>query len=125
MKVLLAATWGEAHKQVTDAGSIAWGTANATLPEMAGRVINVALSLLGLIFLGHALYAGFKWMTARGDEKAVTEAKDTIKNSVIGLIIVIGAFALTTFVMGQLGSITEGATPPPPPIGDYELKGMS
>jgi TRAP-type C4-dicarboxylate transport system permease small subunit len=109
MNRILAASWSGAHQQVKTAGNIAWGSTNVTLPEMAGSVINVALSVLGLVFLGYALYAGFKWMTAQGDEKAVTAAKDTIKNSVIGIIIIVAAFALTTFVMQQLNTITTTA----------------
>jgi len=111
MKQLLAASWSGAHNQVTKAGSIAWGNENLTLPEMIGRAIYVGLSLLGLVFLVYILIAGFKWMTAQGTEKQVTEAKDTIKNSIIGLIIVLLSFALTTFVMGQLGAVQNGTTP--------------
>lgn len=113
MKQLLAATWAEAQQNVSAAGTVAWGSTTITLPEMAGKVIYVALSILGLIFLGHALYAGFKWMTAQGDEKQVTAAKDTIKNAVIGMIIIVAAYSITAFVMGQLESISNGATPAP------------
>lgn len=121
MSQILAASWSGAHQQVKTAGNIAWGSTNVTLPEMAGSVINVALSVLGLVFLGYALYAGFKWMTAQGDEKAVTAAKDTIKNSVIGIIIIITAFALTTFVMQQLNTITTTAPVEEPLIQSDEL----
>ena len=78
-----------------------------TLPEVIGSVINVALSFLGLVFLGLALYAGFKWMTAQGDSKAVDEAQGTLKNAVIGMIITASAYALSTFIMGQLLTITQ------------------
>lgn len=121
MNQILAASWSGAHQQVKTAGNIAWGSTNVTLPEMAGSVINVALSVLGLVFLGYALYAGFKWMTAQGDEKAVTAAKDTIKNSVIGIIIIVAAFALTTFVMQQLNTITTTAPVEEPLIQSDEL----
>jgi TRAP-type C4-dicarboxylate transport system permease small subunit len=121
MSQILAASWSGAHQQVKTAGNIAWGSTNVTLPEMAGSVINVALSVLGLVFLGYALYAGFKWMTAQGDEKAVTAAKDTIKNSVIGIIIIVAAFALTTFVMQQLNTITTTAPVEEPLIQSDEL----
>ncbi|MDQ5931596.1 MAG: hypothetical protein QG607_297, partial [Patescibacteria group bacterium] len=67
--------------------------------------INVALSLLGLVFLGLALYAGFKWMTAQGDSKQVDEATGTLKNAVIGMIITVSAYALSTFIMSQLLTI--------------------
>jgi Asp/Glu/hydantoin racemase len=60
-------------------------------------------------------------MTAQGDEKAVTAAKDTIKNSVIGIIIIVAAFALTTFVMQQLNTITTTAPVEEPLIQSDEL----
>lgn len=79
--------------------------ADKKLPEVIGSVINVALSMLGLVFLGLALYAGFKWMTAQGDSKAVDEAQGTLKNAVIGMIITVSAYALSTFIMSQLFTI--------------------
>lgn len=92
-------------KNVADKAGIA---STKTLPEVIGSVINVALSFLGLVFLGLALYAGFKWMTAQGDSKAVDEATGTLKNAVIGMIITASAYALSTFIMGQLLTITTG-----------------
>lgn len=124
--------WEGTHAQVQQAGQVAWGTTNTSLPAIAGKVINTGLGLLGLVFLGYALYAGFKWMTARGDSKAVDEAKNTIKNMVIGLIIIMSAYAITNFVMSQFGSITgagetetEQAAPPaaPPVQGDVPTPG--
>lgn len=109
MKEFLAASWGQAQAQVQQAGTIAWGSAATTdLPAMAGKVVYVLLSVLGLVFLGFALYAGFKWMTAQGDEKEVVKAKDTIKNAVIGIVITAAAYAFTTFVMSQFNTITTG-----------------
>lgn len=84
------------------AGMDTAGVAEDKLPKLIGKLIGVVLSLLGLIFLGLALYAGFKWMTAQGDSKEVDGAKDTLKNAVIGMIIVAASYALSTFIMGQL-----------------------
>ena len=44
------------------------------------------------------IYGGFVWMTARGNTQAVDTAKDLIYSAVIGLIIVLAAYAITTFV---------------------------
>src|SRR5690348_1999579 len=99
MKWLSVATWGDAQKQVQKAGQIAWGTTNTDLPTMAGRVVNVLLSILGLVFLIQGLYAGYKWMMAQGNNKDVEYAKQTIKNNIVGVIIVALAFALTNFVV--------------------------
>lgn len=63
-----------------------------------GNTIKIILSLVGIIFLILMLYSGFLWMTAKGDTKAIEKAKENIKNSLIGLIIVLGAYAITNLI---------------------------
>ncbi len=64
-----------------------------------GLIINVALSLLGLIFLTLIIYGGYVWMTAGGDESKVEKAKQTFGRAVIGLVIVICAYAIAHFAV--------------------------
>lgn len=78
------------------------GASEYTLAEVAGVVIEGLLALLGVIFLALMLYAGYHWMTARGDEEKVTKAKDTIRRAIIGLIVVVGAYAIWAFIFGRL-----------------------
>lgn len=98
----MALSWGDVANNAKQAGSMAWGTNVKSLPEMVGLLINGALGLLGLIFLGLGVYSGFKWMTARGDEKEVEEAKDTLKNAIIGIVIVVASYAISSYVVGSL-----------------------
>jgi len=70
--------------------------------NIAGAVIQAALALIGVIFLALMLYAGYHWMTARGEEEKVEKAKDTITRAIIGLIIVVGAYAIWIFILNQL-----------------------
>lgn len=72
-------------------------------------IINSVLTFLGAIFLSLILYGGFKWMTSRGNAEAVGEAKKIIGNSVIGLIIVVSAYAITYTVLELLLRETTGA----------------
>ena len=72
------------------------------LSQIIGLVIQAFLGLLGVIFLIYMIYAGYSWMTAQGDEEKVTKAKDTIQRAVIGLIVTIGAYAITYFVIQKL-----------------------
>jgi hypothetical protein len=44
------------------------------------------------------IYAGILWMTAQGNDQQVTKAKTLMINSVIGIIIVFAAYAITAFV---------------------------
>jgi len=69
-------------------------------------VISAALALLGVIFLILMLYAGYNWMVARGDEEKVAKAKETITRAIIGIIIVVGAYAISIFVMSRLETAT-------------------
>lgn len=77
-------------------------TKTANVNSIVGTVIKAFLSILGMIFLFLMLYAGYTWMMAQGEEAKVTKAKDTMIRAVIGLIIVLGSYALTSFVMTKI-----------------------
>lgn len=78
------------------------GSALATLAS----IVSFFLSILGIVFLIYILYAGYHWMTAGGDSGKVTKAKDTIYRAVIGLIIIIGSYAISEFVFNSLLGIS-------------------
>jgi len=73
-----------------------------TISEIIGTAVSAFLALLGVIFLVLMLYAGYHWMTARGEEEKVEKAKDTITRAIIGLIIVVGAYAIWSFIFSNL-----------------------
>ncbi len=64
----------------------------------AGQIIGTVLSFVGVIFLILMIYAGIMWMTAQGNDQQVTKAKDLLINSIIGIIIIFAAYAITAFV---------------------------
>src|SRR5574344_1569050 len=69
-------------------------------PEVfIGDIILIVLQFLGVIFLCFIIYGGFTWMTATDEADKVKKAKKIIKNSVIGLIIVVLAYAISAFVV--------------------------
>ena len=76
------------------------------IQETIASIINVALSLLGIVAVVIILMGGFKWMTAGGSDEKVGEAKKIIFSGVIGLAIILSAWALATFVISQLSSAT-------------------
>lgn len=78
------------------------------LPDMIGRIIKVVLGLLGVILVVIIVYAGFLWMTAGGDEKKVKESKAWMTNAIIGLVIIVAAYAITDFVISKLVGVVEG-----------------
>jgi len=72
------------------------------------RLINFALSFLGLIAVILILWGGFKWMTAGGNDDQVGEAKKIIIAAVIGLAIIMSAYAITQFFVNALSSAVDG-----------------
>jgi amino acid transporter len=81
---------------------------------VVGRVIAAALQLIGVVFFILMLYAGFLWMTARGNSEQVEKARDMIIAAIIGLVIVTAAYAITDYLTkGVTGTSAEQQAPPP------------
>lgn len=78
----------------------------ADLKETVANIINIVLGLLGIIAVIMLLIAGYRWMMAGGNEQAVTEAKDQIKNAIIGLAVVFMAWIIVGFTINQLSDAT-------------------
>jgi hypothetical protein len=76
------------------------------LTAFIGTIISLFLNILGILFLLYTLYGGYMWLIARGNEEKVNTAKDTLKNGIIGLIICLGAYAISAFVLGALSKST-------------------
>jgi len=76
-----------------------------------GTIIRALLSLLGVIFMAYIIYGGYKWLTARGNEENLNTAKGTIRNGIVGLIIILGAYAISAFVITQVIKATGYTSP--------------
>lgn len=76
----------------------------SSLPELAGLIVNVVLSLVGILFFILMLYAGITWMKSFGNSEDVNKAKDMITQAIIGLVIVMAAYAISNFVFTSLGA---------------------
>jgi len=81
-----------------ESGAYTSVTEQTGLTDFIAVAIQAGLALIGVIFLALMLYAGYNWMIARGEEEKVTKAKDTITRAIIGLIIVVGAYAIYNFI---------------------------
>ncbi|MFC1678403.1 Mbov_0395 family pilin-like conjugal transfer protein [Patescibacteria group bacterium] len=66
--------------------------------EIVAMLIYVFLGFLGTIFLVLIIWAGYKWMTAAGNEEQIREAKKQIGTAVIGITIIMLAYSITQFV---------------------------
>lgn len=79
------------------------GLSSAPPTTIIENSINIALSFLAIICLILIIYSGFIWMTSAGNEEKVKRAKSILKNAIIGAIIVLFSFVITTTVFEIIG----------------------
>ena len=91
------------------AGSAGLPGSGVNLYTTITNIIRWVMGFLGIIAVIVILIGGFKWMTAGGSEDKVGEAKKLLISGIIGLIIVILAYAIATFVISTLINVTTAA----------------
>lgn len=80
---------------------------SADVPTVVAKVINIVLGFLGIVAVVIILAGGFLWMTAGGGEEKVGKAKKLLIAGIIGLVIILSAYAIAAYVIGSLkGAIT-------------------
>lgn len=100
--------WDKADRAATEfAGYEESGS--TTFSSNIGFLIQAILSMLGVIFLVLMAYAGYTWLMARGEEAEVEKAQKIIVAAVIGLVIVVAAYSITTFVVPKILNKTTGS----------------
>jgi len=91
------------------------------------NIIRIILGFLGIIAVGLIMYAGWLWMTSEGNEEKIEQAKKILQNAIIGLIIILSAFAIVSFVLNVLGGGSGGSgnnNPSGSPIKTYGLSAL-
>lgn len=117
---LVAPVLASAPMAKADANALLWGGQKGTIQTntgmgnkdprvLAADVIKILLGFLGLIAVVIVLVGGFKWMTSQGSEDKIEEARGMIISGFVGLLIILAAFGLATFVIEQIYTTT-GAT---------------
>lgn len=98
---------------LVNAGNQAYGGGQAvSSPNFDGsliHVLNFLLSFLGIIFFLLMIYAGYLWMTARGEEEQVMKAKKIIREAVTAIIIILAARLFTEFLLRSIGEAVQNS----------------
>lgn len=72
-----------------------------------GKLLSNTLALLfffaGLLAFVFIIIGGIQWITAGGDPKAASAARDRITAAVVGLLVVVAAFAITLILNAVFG----------------------
>lgn len=96
---------GGTYGNLTDTGL---GTTDPVV--VAAQIANVFLRVLGALTIILMMYGGWKWIWARGNEEEITKAKEIIRGSIIGLLVVLSSFGIMQFVFYYLTKITNAVS---------------
>lgn len=78
-----------------------YGTVTGGLGMFITNILRLFFVVAGIMALFNFVIAGFKFINAGGDAKAVSAAWDKIWQSLMGLVIIVGSFAIAA-IFGQL-----------------------
>ncbi len=89
------------------AAEITYGSSKTStdISTVVGAAILRILQLIGVIFFALLTYGGVSWMLSRGNESEVTKAKTLIIAAVVGLLIVLSSYIITTTVFDAARTI--------------------
>lgn len=97
---LLAQVFGTVNNPLPAAyGNV--NTPNGGIVLFLSNILRFVFIVAGIYALLNFIIAGFTWMGAAGDTKATTAAWNRIWQTLLGLVIIVGAFAIAALV-GQI-----------------------
>ena len=70
-----------------------------TASGLVQRILETLLLIVGLVAVIFVVVGGYRYITAGGEEEKVGEAKKTITNALIGIALVLLAFALVRITL--------------------------
>jgi len=80
------------------AGSAGY-TLSAGFGDILSIILRIFLILLGVIFITLVVFGGELWLTSKGNPDQIKKAKEILSSAVIGLIIVMGGYAISFAVI--------------------------
>lgn len=78
----------------------------SSLEELFLAILNVFIVIAIPIVILYIIYAGFLYVTARGDVEQTKKATRALTYAIIGGVILIGAVAITEVVANVVGAFT-------------------
>ncbi len=78
----------------------------STLPTLIGNIINVVLGFMGIFLVVYIVWAGYIYASSGGEKEKLEKAKKMISSAVIGLILIVAAYAISAYVIGAVITAT-------------------
>lgn len=76
-----------------------YGNNPKNIKIIAVRVLKTLLTFIGIIMVALIMYTGFQYFTAAGNEAKMSEALGNFKSLIIGLLIILASWGITTYVL--------------------------
>lgn len=82
------------------------GTGQVNIPKtnsvaLWNNILDTAYFFAGVVAVFVIMYAGVRYILARGKEENIVKAKNTIIYAISGLIVILLAFVITNFILGK------------------------
>lgn len=74
-------------------------SADGTLKDFITKIINWAIGFSAVVAVVMIIFAGFKYITAAGDENKISSATKTLTYAIVGLVVCFIAVLLVNFVI--------------------------
>lgn len=81
------------------------GKGNDDVHALLLKIMNLVATVGAVIVVFFIIYSGYKFVTARGNEAKVTEARETFFATIIGGAILLGADVIANVVIGTVNTI--------------------
>ncbi|NCC69960.1 hypothetical protein EOM09_00020 [bacterium] len=78
------------------------GLGTTSVQGITGNIIKSIIGLFGIVATAFIVYGGILWMTSGGEEEKVKKAKKLMISGIIGMIIIVSAYAITSYLLSNL-----------------------
>ncbi len=111
----LSVATSSAYAQVVEDGLVSGfainnplGKKTQTIPDLLVLIIEkFVLPIGGVIVTFMFIYTGFLFVMAQGNSSKIDDAKNSLKNTVIGAAIVLGALSISVIIQATVDQITK------------------
>jgi Type IV secretion system pilin len=76
-----------------------------TIQEFLLKIIDIILIFAQPVIIFFIMYAGYLFVTARGNESQITEARTALTWALIGGVVILGARAIITVIQGTVDAL--------------------
>jgi len=87
----------------TGGSADSWVSNALSLRDIAVNVLDLLLSIIGIIAMISMIIGGIMYLTAAGDERRIDKGKEIFKYSIIGIIVALSAVVVINEVNALLG----------------------